>query len=395
MRKITSVIVHHSASTFGDWEFICRLHKARGMITGAYHAVVLNGYRKVNSYSEEDLGVVERGRNETVVGAHTVGYNSHSLGICLIGNFDAHNGPVAQWGPAIGVVSAWCKRYGIPSHRVLGHREAPGQSTACPGRNLDMAAFRRDVALKLDKEHDEEDVRKVTLKRDDTGEQVKDLQRQLGIIADGIFGPKTEAAVKAYQARAGLMVDGIAGPATMAALNGVGDDGKPSQAGTVTYTSGAVLPVAVTPLEATTYKPAHPKKAGPLVALDENARQVSVSAHFRLGEFACHDSDFAFVRVNPELVVMLERIRSAVLGRPITVLSGYRPRPYNVAISGSADNSYHIDGAAADIKVDGISTDALAHIAEDCVGSSGGVGTYLSSGFVHVDVRGSLMRWNG
>jgi peptidoglycan L-alanyl-D-glutamate endopeptidase CwlK len=46
------------------------------------------------------------------------------------------------------------------------------------------------------------------------GKDVKRIQRALGITADGIFGPKTEAAVKAYQKRHGLKVDGIVGKQT-------------------------------------------------------------------------------------------------------------------------------------------------------------------------------------
>jgi peptidoglycan hydrolase-like protein with peptidoglycan-binding domain len=49
-------------------------------------------------------------------------------------------------------------------------------------------------------------------------EMVMQLQRRLGVVADGDFGPITLAAVKRFQASHGLVVDGIVGPATRAAL---------------------------------------------------------------------------------------------------------------------------------------------------------------------------------
>lgn len=55
------------------------------------------------------------------------------------------------------------------------------------------------------------------------GEKVKQLQRDLTslgykLTADGIFGPKTEAAVKRFQRDKNLTVDGIVGPKTRAAI---------------------------------------------------------------------------------------------------------------------------------------------------------------------------------
>jgi len=56
------------------------------------------------------------------------------------------------------------------------------------------------------------------LKRGSKGEEVRELQRLLGISADGDFGPKTEASVKAFQASRGLVADGKVGPQTWQAL---------------------------------------------------------------------------------------------------------------------------------------------------------------------------------
>lgn len=56
------------------------------------------------------------------------------------------------------------------------------------------------------------------LKKGSSGEQVKALQRYLGLKDDGDFGPATEAAVKAWQKANGLLDDGIIGPKTWNAM---------------------------------------------------------------------------------------------------------------------------------------------------------------------------------
>jgi len=50
---------------------------------------------------------------------------------------------------------------------------------------------------------------------------VKKVQAKVGVVADGIFGTKTEAAVRAFQSAHGLDPDGIVGPKTWRALDSV------------------------------------------------------------------------------------------------------------------------------------------------------------------------------
>jgi hypothetical protein len=72
------------------------------------------------------------------------------------------------------------------------------------------------------------------LKRGSRGSEVRTLQESLNenlfpnphLNVDGIFGPKTEAAVIAFQKQAVIQVDGIVGPQTRAAL-GMSTTGSP------------------------------------------------------------------------------------------------------------------------------------------------------------------------
>jgi len=57
-----------------------------------------------------------------------------------------------------------------------------------------------------------------TLRRGSKGDAVKQIQRKLGLAADGDFGPGTEAAVKKWQEANGLVADGIIGPKSLQAL---------------------------------------------------------------------------------------------------------------------------------------------------------------------------------
>lgn len=62
-----------------------------------------------------------------------------------------------------------------------------------------------------------------TIKKGDSGEIVKHLQRVLGIPDDGDFGPATDAQVRGFQAACGLTADGIVGPMTWAEVDDLED----------------------------------------------------------------------------------------------------------------------------------------------------------------------------
>jgi len=59
-----------------------------------------------------------------------------------------------------------------------------------------------------------------TVRKGSRGPTVQAVQEELGLTADGNFGPGTERALKEWQQAAGLVADGIAGPATLGKLLG-------------------------------------------------------------------------------------------------------------------------------------------------------------------------------
>ena len=171
-------------------------------------------------------------------------------------------------------------------------------------------------------------------------------------------------------------------------------DGKPFG---LSFPSGWTAEVVSDGEAGPLYKAVDPLAAAPLIAAFPDAK---VSEHFSLWEFRPggvpargSQAAYKFIRLSPALVRALEDIR-AKAGEALHVTSSYRPPDYNRDVGG-VSNSTHIDGLAADIYCDGLSTEALYEICLKVIGPRGGVGYYPKSGFVHVDLRGYEARWSG
>jgi Peptidase M15 len=128
--------------------------------------------------------------------------------------------------------------------------------------------------------------------------------------------------------------------------------------------------------------------AAPLIPAFPDAQ---LSKNFRLSEFRSREH-YDFIRLSPMLVNALEEIRQKAGGQPLHVTSGYRPPAYNRKVGG-VSNSTHIDGLAADIYSDHMSTEELYDICDRVIGDRGGVGYYPTQDFIHIDLRGYRARW--
>ena len=125
MRKIDKIIVHCSATKEGmDFKAsdIDRWHRERGFKCIGYHYVI-------------DLdGKVEKGRAESMVGAHCAGHNLHSIGICYIGGLDEYGNPAdtrtaEQRTALLHLIHTLKERF--PEASVYGHRDFAAKACPC------------------------------------------------------------------------------------------------------------------------------------------------------------------------------------------------------------------------------------------------------------------------
>jgi hypothetical protein len=150
--KIEALIIHHSYSMWGNREAIDAWHRARGWKGIGYHRVICNGFPTYASWAKGQRldawdGKIQQGRPDTEAGAHTVGWNSKSLGICLVGNFDADLPTPKQWAALIDACVRLCRCYGLTAANIHGHREFAPKT--CPGRLFPLEALKEIVASSL------------------------------------------------------------------------------------------------------------------------------------------------------------------------------------------------------------------------------------------------------
>lgn len=130
------VVVHHSAQQ------IRAIHMAKGWADIGYHG-----------YIDHD-GMFDDARDDNRVGAHVLGLNDRSLGVCVSGHGDHEPFNARQMTTLINVLILWADEHDLPSERVIGHREAkgipgvPNPYKTCPGMLVNMDDIRRELKRK-------------------------------------------------------------------------------------------------------------------------------------------------------------------------------------------------------------------------------------------------------
>lgn len=125
-RKETHWIILHCSATKGDMDVravdIDRWHRQRGWDGIGYHFVITRS------------GQVQKGRAHALRGIHVRGYNSRSIGICLVGGVDEdmqpeNNFTQAQFTAMRELVAQLREAY--PQAKIAGHRDFDSSKT-CP-----------------------------------------------------------------------------------------------------------------------------------------------------------------------------------------------------------------------------------------------------------------------
>lgn len=142
------IVVHHSAGGYGDIAFLQKVHRERQKSDPIdaipYHYVIGNG----NGLKMGEVASDWRQQNH-IWGAHVSKRNRdrnfRGIGVCLIGNFEKHSVPEAQYQALLSLMKKLMTAYAIPVENVSGHGLTPGEQTKCPGKHFPMKRLLADL----------------------------------------------------------------------------------------------------------------------------------------------------------------------------------------------------------------------------------------------------------
>lgn len=137
LEKPEYIIIHHSSRLIDHPTFIRLRHRYfRKWEDTGYHFLIGNGYVSKN-------GKLYTARSIQFVGAHAIGWNRNSIGVCLIGNYDRCTISVKQYRTLFHFLISLSTEFKIPIANILGHNEIEGCIKSCPGKNVSMVKIRK------------------------------------------------------------------------------------------------------------------------------------------------------------------------------------------------------------------------------------------------------------
>ena len=128
------ISIHHTGGTDADPLADTSLHTFG--IVNNWHKQLWNfksslGYYIGYQYFIEKDGLTTQGRSDLEEGAHTIGYNKNSIGICLAGNFDSTLPTSYQLDALAELIINKVREYNISFKNILFHRDVANKT--CPG----------------------------------------------------------------------------------------------------------------------------------------------------------------------------------------------------------------------------------------------------------------------
>ena len=126
MKDVLFIVVHCSSTPVSQKvtvKDIDNWHKDRHFAMIGYHWVI------------DQEGNILKGRDEKYAGEHVKHYNQHAIGVCYIGGKD-DKGKDADTHTPEQKAALWFLlkdlKESYPTAKILGHRDFPGVSKACP-----------------------------------------------------------------------------------------------------------------------------------------------------------------------------------------------------------------------------------------------------------------------
>ena len=121
-KKTEWIVIHHTATSNATVDSIHRHHKDTNGWSGfGYHAFI------------DKRGNVYGGRPFGTQGAHCLGYNHNSIGVCFEGNFEVENMTKEQIEKGIELLKHLITLY--PEARITRHKDL-NKGNLCPGKNF-------------------------------------------------------------------------------------------------------------------------------------------------------------------------------------------------------------------------------------------------------------------